>query len=127
MTITCQHWLLDSKKDLVIIFTASYAPFRSSKNDQRKHVHNYVNAYNKHIRRIVENVNHDRMVFMNATHGLGLTPDGYYHLADGTHYDYPNDVPRYGARLDTNRYYFDMLMNFLCSRNSGEDPGEYCC
>ena len=42
---------------------------------------------------------------MGAVHKLGLTDDGHCLLADGTHFDYPNDAEKYGARLDASIYY----------------------
>ena len=51
----------------------------------------YVDSYNFYVKKVVENQNHPRMMFMSVVHKLGLTDDGHCLLADGTHFDYPND------------------------------------
>lgn len=106
--------LLELRPELQIVFTASAMPLRASLGGMREHMERYVDGYNYYVKKIVDDQNHPRMMFMSVVHKLGLTDDGHCLLADGTHFDYPNDATKYGARLDATKYYLNILMNLLC-------------
>ena len=89
---------LNQQPWLKIVFLAAQYPIRFPKNIQ-PHSNNYIESYNFYMKKIIQEQNHDRLKWFEASTLIGLSPEGAPLTPDGTHLNWNYDYLKKNMKL----------------------------